>query len=263
MFYQAKRVPDSNLKSSLQKQYLPEQKKILFLGDSITHGRVSYDYVQSLAGRFDPNQYSLINEGINSRLSQQIWELTDAVVKLSPDLIFIMIGTNDAKASLNKEEYDRYRSLWNLKEPANLESYTNHLDAICKKLKEETKARIVLVSIPLLGEDSASIPYKVASQYALAVKSIALKHNVGYIPFFETLEIKWEEKFSKEKKGRAYETNVWPMYWTILKYYSTTYDWNQLSDANGYFFLTDGIHLNERSGQILEAFIYKEIHKKD
>ncbi|TGL55704.1 SGNH/GDSL hydrolase family protein [Leptospira kemamanensis] len=254
--FQATKVPSNNLKGSLVSA-VSKSPKIVFLGDSITHGRVSYDYVESIRKHPKLNDALVVNEGINSRLTVQIIEQLDSVVSLQPDFVFILIGTNDLKATLSKKEYDRYASLWNLKDPASEESFVQNLTKIVTRIKKETKAKLILFSPPILGEDPNSLPFLRSKRFAELTKEVSKKENVLYKPLHETLTSRLSSiNFHKKT---PYIQNTWSMYWTILKYYSTTYSWNDLGDANGYYYLTDAIHLNERGGQIIEKMILETL----
>ncbi|MDF3818928.1 SGNH/GDSL hydrolase family protein [Leptospira sp. 96542] len=256
--YQAKRVPTNNLSNVLKNKDLSKSKQnVLFLGDSITHGRVSYDFVDSLSKNQTLSKYNFINEGINSRLSNQILEQLDNTIALNPEFVFILIGTNDLKATLSENEYNRYKSLWNLTEPVSLESYSNHLTKIIQTIKKNTKAKIVVFSLPLLGEDKNSEPLKRSQLFSNRVKEIANSEKVIYKPLNEMMVQEFDK--SGKPNGKTYTQSTANMYLTILKYFSTTYSWNQLGESNGYYLLTDGIHLNERSGMLLESLILSEL----
>ncbi|MGV3665080.1 MAG: SGNH/GDSL hydrolase family protein [Leptospira bouyouniensis] len=254
--FQATKVPSNNLQKTLSGD-TNKSPKIVFLGDSITHGRVSYDYVESIRNHPKFQNALVVNEGINSRLTVQILEQLDSVIRFQPDYIFILIGTNDLKATLSKEEYDRYASLWKLKDPVTEDSFIQNLSLILERIQKSTKAKIIVSSPPILGEDPNSIPYLRSKRFAELTKVVATKQKVNYLPLHETLS--YELSLHSDLPKKAYVQNIWSMYWTILKYYSTTDSWNDLGTSNGYYFLTDGIHLNERSGQILEKMILETL----
>ncbi|MCW7493409.1 SGNH/GDSL hydrolase family protein [Leptospira sp. 2 VSF19] len=254
--FQATKVPSNNLKSALEKNSL-QKPKIVFLGDSITHGRVSYDYVGSISKHPTLKDYHVVNEGINSRLTVQILEQLEDLKVLNPDFVFLLIGTNDLKATLSEEEYKRYASLWNLKEPVTEESFVKNLRTIIQNIKTATKAKLVVFSPPILGEDKNSIPFQRSKRFAELTKEVVTKEKVTYKPLHETLSKGLED--SKLTNKKPYISNTWGMYWTILKYYSTPATWNDLGDSNGYHYLTDAIHLNERGGKILEPMVLEEI----
>jgi len=55
-----------------------------------------------------------VNAGINSQLSYNVLQRIDQVVKCNPDFITILIGTNDAAATLNEKNAARYVKKQNL-----------------------------------------------------------------------------------------------------------------------------------------------------
>lgn len=256
VIFQATKVPANNLKSALETKSA-QKPKIVFLGDSITHGRVSYDYVGSIARHPNLSDYLVINEGINSRLTVQILEQLDNLKELNPDFVFLLIGTNDLKATLSSDEYNRYAALWKLKEPVTEESFVNNLTKIIQTIKKDTKAKLIVFSPPVLGEDPNSIPFQRSKRFAELTKEVVTKEGAVYKPLHEVLSKGLET--SKIKTRKPYIQSTWGMYWTILKYYSTTTSWDDLGESNGYYYLTDAIHLNERGGKILEAMALEEI----
>ncbi|PJZ79606.1 SGNH/GDSL hydrolase family protein [Leptospira meyeri] len=256
VIFQATKVPANNLKAALETKP-KKSSKIVFLGDSITHGRVSYDYVASIAKHPSLVDYQVINEGINSRLTVQILEQLENLKQLNPDIVFLLIGTNDLKATLSEEEYNRYANLWKLKDPVTEESFVRNLTKIIQTIRKETKAKLVVFSPPVLGEDPNSIPFQRSKRFAELTKEVVTKEKAIYKPLHETLAKGLEE--SKQSFRKPYLQSTWGMYWTILRYYSTTASWDDLGDSNGYYYLTDAIHLNERGGKILEAMALEEI----
>ncbi|EMJ88860.1 SGNH/GDSL hydrolase family protein [Leptospira meyeri] len=256
VIFQATKVPTNNLKAALETKP-NKSSKIVFLGDSITHGRVSYDYVASIAKHPSLADYQVINEGINSRLTVQILEQLDNLKQLNPDFVFLLIGTNDLKATLSEEEYNRYANLWKLKDPVTEESFVRNLTKIIQTIRKETKAKLIVFSPPVLGEDPNSIPFQRSKRFAELTKEVVTKEKAIYKPLHETLAKGLEE--SNQSLRKPYRQSTWGMYWTILKYYSTTASWDDLGDSNGYYYLTDAIHLNERGGKILEAMALEEI----
>ncbi|EMY60857.1 SGNH/GDSL hydrolase family protein [Leptospira terpstrae] len=254
--FQATKVPTNNLKSALESKST-KNPKIVFLGDSITHGRVSYDYVDSIAKHPSLVNHLVINEGINSRLTVQILEQLDDLKALNPDFVFLLIGTNDLKATLSTDEYNRYASFWKLKEPVNEGSFVSNLTKIIQTIKKDTKAKLIVFSPPVLGEDPNSIPFQRSKKFAELTREVVTKEKVIYKPLHETLSQGLDTANNKVRK--PYTQSNWPMYWTILRYYSTTASWDELGESNGFYYLTDAIHLNDRGGKILEGMALEEI----
>ncbi|WP_244288447.1 SGNH/GDSL hydrolase family protein [Leptospira dzoumogneensis] len=253
----AYKVPENNLDSFLKSEDRTPKRFVVFLGDSITHGTVSHNYVQSLSEEPNLKKFTFVNEGINSRLTYQILEKLDDTIRLAPEHIFILIGTNDAKASLNEEEYEGYHSLWNLPEVPTISTYEKNLRKIVSLLKAETNAKIHLISIPVLGESLDSTPLKQSITYSNIIRNIAKESNSYYIPLNETLVA--DLKNRPNRTGNTYSRNIMKMYWIIFKHFGLFQSWDKISDQSDLIFMTDGIHMNSRAGKILEDMIQKDL----
>ncbi|MGB4270111.1 MAG: SGNH/GDSL hydrolase family protein [Spirochaetota bacterium] len=256
VYYTASKVPANNAQAMLNAT-LPHDKKIaVFFGDSLTHATVSFDYVGYLAKDPDLQNYVFVNEGINSRLVYNLLEVVDSVIALKPHYIFIWIGTNDLKGSLNDEEYQRYNDLWNLPQKSTKEWFEQNYRKLVSILKTKTNAKIVLISLPPLGENIDSIPFKLSMEYSDIIRDIAEKEKLSYIGLNEILT---RDLIREGKRDIApYTTGLWFMYSAIIQHYLFGRDWNSISDSRNLTYMTDNIHINGKAGRILSAAI-KEI----
>jgi lysophospholipase L1-like esterase len=95
---------------------------IVLLGDSITEGFLHDEF---LAG------YNIVNRGVSGDVSEAVLKRLDSsVLRLTPDLVFIMIGTNDIGCGYSDKEIF-----------FNIETIIQKLQTICPK------TRIILQSI--------------------------------------------------------------------------------------------------------------------
>ena len=256
-YRQATRIPENTAEATLKSGKNSGKEQIVFLGDSITHGRVSYDYVAALSRSKTLSNYTLVNDGINGSLTDQVLQKLKFTLALKPKFVFILVGTNDLKASLSKEEFNYYRNLWSMKEMPSLNTYRKNLNKIISDLKTETRAKIFLISIPILGENPASPPFQKSQAYAKIIKDLAGLHKIGYIPFNETLVRKIEE--AHRAAPAPYSLDSGEIFKAIAKRDLAFSSWNSISDEAGRLFLTDNIHLNSRAGKILEALIQEAL----
>ena len=95
-------APDSPREYVRQKERHAGKRVIVCVGDSITRGEVSYNYVDLLQARLG-DRFEVINAGINSELSYDVLQRLDQVIACEPDLVTVLIGTNDANASISDE----------------------------------------------------------------------------------------------------------------------------------------------------------------
>jgi len=106
--------------------------RILFQGDSITHGGRSNDedknhnmghgYPQMLAGRlgldFPNKNYTFFNRGISGNRSVDLYaRLKEDTLNLKPDVLSLLIGVNDILLEINSHSgtsLEKYEKIYNL-----------------------------------------------------------------------------------------------------------------------------------------------------
>ena len=261
VYHQATKIPDNNAATISLSAIDSSKKIVVFMGDSITHGAVSYDYVRALSLDPDLQNYIFVNEGINSQLVYNLSKKINRVINIKPHYIYILIGTNDLRANLSDEEFKRFDALWKLPVKPTEAWFEDNYKKLIDILKEKTAAHITLISIPPLGENLDSLPFKKAIEYSQLIKNIARLKKVGYIGFNEVLT---DQIVTRGKKDISeYKLDKWYMYMAILSKYMFLNDWDNISDDRGLLFLTDNLHLNGRGGKILVSKIKENLISKD
>lgn len=156
---------------------------IVCLGDSITRGNLSADWVSSL--RREWQEGLVLNAGVNMQCSQNIQMRVDEVIACKPSHVTVLVGTNDLKAALSPVEGFMYQVFGDLPEVPSLETYEKTLVDIKQRLLS-AGARVALVSPPVLGEDIQSEVNKRAAEFAAVVRKVAESEgNCTYLPLFE------------------------------------------------------------------------------
>ncbi|CAE7691914.1 AVT6 [Symbiodinium pilosum] len=172
------------------KEFLKQRRRlrkgtapIVCLGDSITRGNLSSDWVSSL--REELKQGLVLNAGINMQCSSNIQQRIGEVIKCQPSHVTVLVGTNDLKAALSPVEGFMYRVFGQLPEVPSLESYERTLRDIKTRLID-AGANVALVSPPVLGEDIHSEANKRAAEFASVVRKVAQSGGAcTYLPLFE------------------------------------------------------------------------------
>ena len=113
--------PKGRAEEYLKTKEYKNKKIIACIGDSLTHGNIGQSWVDYLREEF-PNDVFL-NEGINGNTAWQVLQRIDIILQCKPDLIILMIGTNDALGSFDKDSGLRYKKNNNLSEAPSLEKY--------------------------------------------------------------------------------------------------------------------------------------------
>jgi lysophospholipase L1-like esterase len=252
------KTPPNSPKNILKKGIATTKKRIVFAGDSLTCGNMSADYTSLVAKILGNTAYEYINAGVNADLSYNLWLRLDEIIACKPDYVVILIGTNDANATLSKRNQEIYMRLKNLPHPPSLFWYEENLTKIVEKLQQSGVHKIALISMPMLGEDLSDKHYKHLSEYVKIVKKVAEKFQVSYLPFFETHVQFLSENVKFPKKNRA-EHKLIEL--SMLQHYIFGRSWDDISKTHGFLTLTDYIHLNcwgaDKIAQMVTNWIQK------
>ena len=159
--------------------------RVVCVGDSLTRGQVSVDYVKMLASRDIGGSVSFTHAGVNGDLAFNVLQRLDSVIDLQPDAVSVLIGTNDTNASLSEKNIRMMTRMKKLPKRPTIEWYRENLTAIVDRLAKESSARIALLSLPVLGEELGSEPVRRSADYSAVVKEIADTRGVTYLPLNE------------------------------------------------------------------------------
>ncbi len=221
---------------------------VVFLGDSITHGKIGANYVDILQEEFQ--QYSMVNGGINSQLAYNALQRVDEVLRCSPSKVFVLIGTNDANASL-PENARMYTVTQRLPQTPSRSWYRQNLRSIVKSLQDHTD--VYLISIPTIGENPRSLEFRRSTEYAGVIREVSEEFDCGYVPF--------HEKMIKElgDGSSPYPFEKWNsmMVRGIVYRYLLGYSWDKV--GRGFRFHADYLHLNTEGARMLAELIGDEL----
>jgi lysophospholipase L1-like esterase len=232
---------------------------VVCIGDSITHGRVSYNYVKELERRNSDPDYTFINAGINSELSYNVLHRIDQIVRCRPDFVTLLIGTNDVLATLNDKNNARYVRKMGLPRSPDRQEYEENLTAIVDVLQRKTTAKIALLSLPPITEEKTHIAYKRAASYSRFIKKLAEERDLDYLPLNERMDQALSIA-GKTTKSAYTGGDVKIMYTAIFSHFFLKKNWDDISKENGFIFMTDNIHLNRKAGMMVADLIEKFIH---
>jgi lysophospholipase L1-like esterase len=260
----ANKEPDNNPANYLAEVKANSEKKLLVCaGDSITHGRVSHNYVDELASSLSDEGFDVVNAGINGDLAYNLLVRIDEIIACDPDYITILIGTNDALGSLGKKQAEAQVKKKNLPQETTEEFFRENLTELVKRLKENTHARIAILSLPPIGEDLDSVPYSRSVEYGKIVKEIADEYKLTYLPLGEEMNGYLVEKGNEP--GVSYEGQgqfTYVMYMAVLKRYVLGRSYDEISAANGLLLMSDLVHLNDVGAKMVSDMIADFVLKK-
>ncbi|NMC04639.1 MAG: hypothetical protein GYA24_05475 [Candidatus Lokiarchaeota archaeon] len=234
----------------------PGRKRIVLAGDSITHGHVGSDYSILLKRRLEKSGHvaDIINAGINSRLAWNILQDIDDIVACNPDHVTILIGTNDVHSTLDPFNEKMYIKQWKLPQVPDAAWYRKNIEEIISTLKDLTKARIAILSLPTIGENPDDPAFQAGQSYSRIAKEVATSTGVTYLPLCEMMTARVKERPSKTRYSarRQYTMQLVQMF---LHYHGVPYSW--ISRAFKFRFHVDFLHLNNAGARMVAELIEK------
>ncbi|MFV8052550.1 SGNH/GDSL hydrolase family protein [Mycobacterium sp. 48b] len=82
---------------------MSDRMRIVCAGDSITRGKLSADYIAMLRQRPVGERAEFVRAGVNGDLAHNLLQRLDTVIAADPDVVTVLIGTNDARAGICTE----------------------------------------------------------------------------------------------------------------------------------------------------------------
>jgi lysophospholipase L1-like esterase len=232
-------------------------KTVVCFGASLTAARVSFDYIELLRSKPSLADFEFINRGNDGDLAWNGLQRLDAVIADKPDAVSILIGTNDVNAVLSERNRLRYLNFNHLPTDPTLEWYEENMRAIVARLKNETAAKISLLSLAVIGEDLDHEANVQVRRYNEAIRRVANDEKLDYLPLFEQMVAylhDHEADLASLPPQLAYKdgfTNVG----NAIGLHNSGLSWDEVSHRNGLLVTTDCLHLNSVGGGMVADLI--------
>jgi len=227
------------------------------VGDSITQGSVSADYVAQLRHRLTPAGFEFVNEGVNGNLAWNVGQRLDAVIARRPDVVTLLIGTNDVNATHDEKSQRSYRRSQGLPVPASLPWYRTNVAAILDRLAAETGARVLVLDIPMLGEDLSSQWNLRVDTHNAALREVCAERGVECLPLHDRLA----SMLPIDHQPPPYTGDRKPIVRAILSHTVLRRSWDDVSRRNGLTVLTDHLHLNDRAAATVADLVEQALSR--
>jgi lysophospholipase L1-like esterase len=157
------------------------RRLVVCAGDSTTQGVASADWVSLLHDELRPRGFLFVRTGWGGFLSHSLLLRLDSIIGCRPDVVVVMIGTNDVMATTSdawRESYSRQ----DLPEIPTIETYRAWLGEIVRRLRAETSARVALLDLPPIGEDLDGAFNERVSSFNEVIREVAAEHDVEVLP---------------------------------------------------------------------------------
>jgi lysophospholipase L1-like esterase len=232
-------------------------KTVVCFGASLTAGTISFNYLDLLEARPALSDFKFINHGVNGDLAWNGLQRLDKVIALQPDFVAILIGTNDINAVMGERNWAWLKANKHLTERPTLEWYESNLREIVRRLKEETEARVVLLSLAVIGEDLESEANRTAEHYNEAIRRVAHDEQVDYLPFNERMIAYLREHEADRAQlppTLAYQDGLQNI-GNATALHASGLSWDEVSRRNGLLVTTDCLHLNSTGAGMVADLI--------
>jgi lysophospholipase L1-like esterase len=224
------------------------------LGESLTKGEVSYDWVADLQSRPQNASIRFVNLGVGGDHSYNALKRLTQVIQYHPDKVVVLIGGGDAICMVSATRERVFRIWKRLPQKHSLKWFGENVRQIVSQLKNETTARVALCSLPLIGEDPDSEVNRHIREFSMTIQQIANEEKVSYIPFFERMH---EQVVASP--GPAFESNFLFGFLSecraAFELFVLHKSLDEVGRRGGWRFHVDGIHLNSRAGKILADLV--------
>ena len=246
------RAPKDNPAAILRRGRAPTTRTLVVCaGDSITHGVMSADYLGLLSGRLGRHGYEFVNAGINGNLAWNVLQRLDDVVACRPEVVTLLVGTNDVLATLGPPWEPMYRRQQHIPVTPTRSWYVENLRAIIDRLRAETGARLAILDLPPLGEDLASEINGRVREYNEALRLVAAETGVEVLPLHDRLVALLPEDHTPP----PFEGRRDLMGSALVRRLVLRRSWNEISAAHGLTILTDHVHLDDRAAAVVADLI--------
>ncbi len=203
------------------------QKKILFIGDSITewgkredpeeigmsYVRIIHDY---LITTYPQKAFNIKNKGISgNRITDLASRWQQDVVEQNPDYLSISIGINDVWRQLDRPEINQIT----------VEKYEHIYKELLTQVKEHTNAHIILMEPTVIEEKVQALGNQMLKKYVKVVHDMAKQFDATLVPTHQAFI-------------------------------------NYLEESNGYNLTTDGVHMNSAGNMLMATTWLKAVEEQ-
>lgn len=225
----------------------PRAKRLVVcVGDSITRGQSSANWVDILQRRLASGGYQFVNAGIDGDPAWNVLGRIDDIVCCQPDTVTLQVGSNDVAAASGTWQEKMYRRQQHLPRAPALGWYTECVDEILTRLRSRTSARIAVLDIPMIGEDLTSEINRRVDSFNQALRRVAAAHAAHCLPLHDRLA----SLLPSPHNPPPYRGRFGPMLRASLSHHILHRSWDRISASNGLVALIDHIHLNDRAAEL-------------
>ncbi|WP_409055106.1 SGNH/GDSL hydrolase family protein [Streptomyces sp. SYP-A7185] len=231
--------------------------RLACLGDSLTRAQLSVDYVDLLKRCHPRGDVRSARFAANGDFAYNLLRRLDAVVADPPDVITVLIGTNDARASLSGYPIEQAMKRKQLPRRPSADWFQQCLTAAVERLRTQTDATIALLSLPVLGQQLDDAPAQASQTYSRLIAEVATSSGAAYLPLHER---QVEELHQADPPPIPYrDPTAWASAGVLARRTVLRHSLDTISQRRGLLLTTDHIHQNTRGAtliaEVIDAFL--------
>lgn len=227
--------------------------RVSCLGDSVTRAQFSADYLVPLARRHRSGDIRVERFGVNGDFAYNLLQRLDRVLTTQADVVTVLIGTNDARASLAGYPVEKVMKRKHLPRRPSTEWFQECLGAVVQRLRAETDATIALLTLPVLGQDVSAPAARASEAYSQLIVEVATAQGVTYLPLHER---QVEHLRRTDAPPIPYrEATPAAVVGTLVQRSVLRRDLDAISRRRGLVLTTDHIHQNSRGAALIAEVI--------
>ena len=253
-----------------------EPTVLVCIGDSLTHGSVSVNWVSKLSRRLG-DSYTVLNAGKNCETAAAVRARLEEIVAVRPAAITLMIGTNDLIGSLypTSAGWMYQKVWWAQKTVPSLDGYARELEAIVHELDnrlEEFGTQIAVLSPPPLGEGGPTgRAWKEGEKVATICSDVCKQSSerVSYIPLYNMVKNEMVDTLSAPPslpEGQQQLVDEYSCEFSFKEAIPLTsimvpwrlllgHRFDKIREANGYKYTIDSIHFGQEFSDVVEKAV--------
>ena len=224
---------------------------VVCAGDSLTRGVASANWVGLLDGELRSQGYAFVRAGWGGYLSHSLLLQLDQVTACVPDVVVVMIGTNDVMATAGSDAWRESYARQNLPETPTVDTYRTWLGQIVRRLRTETQARVALIELSPIGEDLDGPFNRRVDELNQVIHDVAAEQRVEVLP----LNARLRAIVEASSTAAPFDGTMKEIKSALIQRLLLRRRWDKISARAGRVVLTDNIHLNDRAAREVATLV--------
>lgn len=252
-----RQMPKNNPQRFIRESDRGHRRIVACVGASTVQGQMSFNFVEYLSRKLEPQNFAFINAGINGDLAYNVLQRMPEVIACRPDYVVIAVAGNDIMGSLDARSAERYLKMKRLPCPPSIDWYEENIRKIIEVIRQNGILRIAVVSATILGEDVSSRANRAVESFNAVLEKIARETGVAFLNVYAK-QVEYLEAH-RNGIGPEYKGQVGPMLKAFLLHGLFGCSLDKISRKNGFLLNTDYIHQNSISGMMIAEEIERYV----